>query len=437
MSGMAQTLLWMLLLVLANALFAGAEIAVVSVRRTRIRHLAEQGDPRARAVERLHAHVERFLATIQIGITLVGALGAALGGASLAVPLAAALRATPLGFLQHGADQIALGAVVLGYSFFSILVGELVPKSLALRHAEPMALTVAKPLLGLAALARPVVWLLTGAANLVLKPFSDRTSFTETRLTAEEIKLLIGEAVESGVIEKHGAEIIERAVDFGELTVDDVLVPRRQVVAIDLKTGPAEIRRVLLEEGHTRMPVVDGNLDKVVGYVTAKGLMPFIGEQNLIVLQDVMRPAFFVPTSMRALALLRALQKRHEHLAIAVDEYGGTAGIVTTEDLVEEIVGDIIGEDVSAPPLVKPEGEDAALVSALLPIREFNRALKADVPEHDEYDTVAGLLTQLAGTIPAVGQRFVAHGFEFTVTERSERRIKQVRVRRLSPQTPA
>ncbi|HEY3450436.1 MAG TPA: hemolysin family protein [Myxococcales bacterium] len=430
-----QILLLMLLLVLANGLFAAAEISVVSVRRSRIRQLVDEGNRRALAVEKLHGDTERFLATIQIGINLVGALGAAIGGASLAEPLAGVLRAAPVAFVAGAAEQIALGTVVLGFTFVSILLGELIPKSLALRYAEPWALAMARWLLRLGALMRPAVWLLTGAANVVLKPFRDRTTFTESRLTAEEIKLLIGEAAESGAIEKRGAEIIERAVDFGELTVADVLIPRRRVVSVDLEAAPDEIRRVLLEEGHTRMPVVDGNLDKVVGYITAKDVIAFVAEEKLIVLQDIVRPAFFVPSSMRAIELLRTLQKRREHMAVAVDEYGGTAGIVTTEDLVEEIVGDLFSEDAPVSEDVRQEPGGTALVQAHLPIREFNRAFDAEVPDQD-FDTVGGLVTHLAGAIPQVGQAFTAHGFEFTVTERSERRVKQVRVKRTGSPPP-
>lgn len=421
----------MLGLVLANGLFAAAEISIISVRRSRIRHLAGEGNRQAQAVERLHEQVERFLATVQVGISLIGALGAAIGGASLAVPLAKVLQASPLRLGASVAESVALGLVVVGFSSFSILLGELVPKSLALRYAEPIALRLARPLLGLGAIARPVVWLLTGAANLILRPLKDRTRFTETRLTAEEIKLLIGEAAKAGSIEKRGAEIIERAVDFGELKVADVLIPRPEIVALDVKVGPDEIRRVLLEEGHTRMPVFEGNLDMVIGYITAKDALSLLGEGQLIVLKDIIRPAFFAPTTMSALDLLRSLQRRHEHLAIAVDEYGGTAGIVTTEDLVEEIVGDLFSEDAEAPEPIAWESAGTALVSAGLPIRELNRAFDADVPEDAEYDTVAGLLTHLAGAIPASGQTFAAYGFELTVTGRTERKVTQVRARRM------
>ncbi len=430
------TLLWMLALVLANGVFAAAEIAVVSVRRSRIKQLAEDGDGRARAVERLHEGAEQFLATVQIGITVVSALAAALGGASVARPIAEALRQLPVHFLQDAAGEIALALVVAGYSFFSLLLGELIPKSLALRYAEPIALRMARLMSALGSLVRPLVWLLTGAANLVLKPFHDRTRFGEARMTAEEIKLLIDEAAESGSIEKRRAEIIERAVDFGDLTAGDVLVPRSDMIAIDLKDPPEEIRKVVLEKGHTRMPVVDGSLDKVVGFVTSKDILSLSLEKELLVLQDVIRPAFFVPQSMRAVDLLRAMQKRREHLAIVVDEYGGTAGLCTTEDLVEEIVGEIFSEDSTVPELIKREPQGTALVSALLPVREFNREFDADLPESPDYETLGGLLTHLAGAIPTLNQVFQTHGFEITVIARSERRVEQVRVRRLEPTAP-
>ncbi|MBI5546825.1 MAG: HlyC/CorC family transporter [Deltaproteobacteria bacterium] len=436
MWGILQVLLFMLALVVANGLFSAAEIAVVSVRRSRIRQLMEDGDARARAVDRLHGQTERFFATVQIGISLVGALGAAWGGAALADPLAVVLRQVPLGFVQRGAEQLALATVVVGFAFVSVVIGELVPKSLALRYAEPMALRLARSLLWLGVVAKPAVWLLTGAANLVLKPFADRTSFAEARLTAEEIKLLVGEAAESGAIEKRGAEIIERAVDFGELTVADVLIPRPQVVALDVSYRAEDVRRILLEEGHTRMPVYEGDLDHVIGYITARDVLPFVAEQQLIVLRDIIRPAYFAPVTVRAIDLLRSLQRRHEHLAIAVDEYGGTAGIVTTEDLVEEIVGDLFSEDVPAPQLIRREPGGTVLVSGLLTIREFNRELEADLPEDQGFDTVGGLVTHLAGAIPAAGPSFTAHGYEFTVVERSERRVKQIRVRPAVP-TPA
>jgi putative hemolysin len=424
-----EIVLFILVLILANGLFAAAEIAVVSVRRSRIQQLLEEGDKRAKAVDKLQKDAEGFLATVQVGITVVGALASAVGGASLAEPLAR---------LLSGGDQVpswtgklALGLFVVFYSFLSIVLGELVPKSIALRYAEPISLRISRLMLGLGKIARPVVWVLTASANLLLKPLRDRTKFTETRLTPEEIKVLLEEAAESGAIEKPRAEIIERAVDFGELTAADVLVPRGDIVAIDINDSPEKIRRTLLEESHTRLPVYDGSLDKVIGYVTAKDTVPLFLESELFVLQDIVRPVFFVPESMRATDLLRALQARREHLAIVVDEYGGTAGLCTTEDLVEEIVGEIFSEGATEAPMITREPQGIAFVDATLPVREFNREFDADLPEDAGFDTIGGMLSMLAGAIPAQGQVFVSSGYEFKVVERTERRVVRVRIRQL------
>jgi putative hemolysin len=428
---MLSTLLLIFLLILANGLFAAAEIAIVSVRRSRITQRAEEGDRRAKAVEQLHRDAEGFLATVQVGITLVSAFGSAIGGASLAEPLAGFLVRASGGRLGGSAAGIALALVVVLYSFLSIVVGELVPKSVALRYSERLSMRIARPMLLLQRIVHPAVWLLTRSANLLLRPLKDRTSFTESRLTPEEIKVLLEEAAESGAIERPRAEIIERAVDFGELTAGDVLVPRGEIISLDVSASREEIKRMLLEESHTRMPVVDGSLDKVLGYVTAKDTLALFLESDLFVLQDMVRPAFFVPETMRAVELLRSLQARHEHMAIVVDEYGGTAGLCTTEDLVEEIVGEIFSDRRQEPEMVRREPGGSALVDATLAVREFNREFDADLPEEEGFDTLAGMLSTLAGAIPALGQVFVTRGFEFTVTERSERRVKQIRVRQL------
>ncbi len=424
-----EIVLLIFILILANGLFAAAEIAIVSVRRSRIQQLVEEGDRRAKAVDKLQKNAEGFLATVQVGITIVGALASAVGGASLAEPLARALSGGEP--VPRWAADLALGLFVVSYSFLSIVVGELVPKSIALRYSEPISLRISRLMLGLGKLARPVVWILTASANLLLKPLRDRTKFTETRLTPEEIKVLLEEAAESGAIEKPRAEIIERAVDFGELTAADVLVPRGDIVALDLNDSPEKIRKVLLEEAHTRLPVYDGSLDKVVGYVSAKDTVPLFLESELFVLHDIVRPAFFVPETMRAVDLLRALQGRREHLAIVVDEYGGTAGLCTTEDLVEEIVGEIFSEGAVEPPMITREPQGAAVLDATLSVREFNREFDADLPEDAGFDTVGGMLSKQAGAIPAQGQVFVSSGFEFKVVERTERRVVRVRVRPL------
>ena len=420
------------MLIGANAVFAAAEIAVVAVRRTRLAGLVEQGRRSARAVQRLRDEPERFLATVQIGITVVSATAAAFGGASLAVRLAPAIaRAAPL---APYAEQLALGLVVALVSFLSIVLGELVPKSVAMRSPEPIALAAGRPLLALAGFARPFVWLLTGASNLILRPFGDRTNFTESRLSPEELEQLVEEAGKTGELDAATAEIAARALAFRDLHASDVMVPRNRIVALPVDASQEELRRTLLEEGRARMPVYEGTLDEIVGYVMAKDFALLAWERELILLPDLLRPVLFVPETAQAVRVLRDMQQRRTQLAVAVDEHGGVAGLITLEDLLEELVGEIFSEWEQPEQLLRREPSGAALVRGDMPIRELNRELSLDLPESDDYTTVAGLCIALAGAVPERGARLDAgHGVTLEIEEASPRAVRSVRVHLARP----
>jgi putative hemolysin len=315
-------------------------------------------------------------------------------------------------------------------SYLSLVLGELVPKSLALRYSESYALLIGPPLRGLSRLMKPVVWLLTFSSNLVLRFFGDKTSFTESRLSPEELQQLVEEAARSGGLHPRSGEIASRAFDLADLVVTDMMVPRTRVVAIRRHSTPEDVRRVLLEEGHSRMPVYEDSVDHIIGYVVAKDLLSFALEQQLILLEDVLRPAYFVPETMRALDALQQMQARRIQLAIVVDEQGGLAGLVTMKDLVEELVGTIASEHETPHDSIHHESNDTLVVDALLPIRELNRALDTvELPEGDTWTTVGGLCTSMAGSIPTSGARFtLTDGTVLEVTEASARRVKQVRI---------
>lgn len=412
---------------LANGLFAGAEIALISVRKTRLRELVEEGSGSAQAVLALREDPERFLATVQIGITVVGATAAAFGGASIAQRLAGGLE--QLGVGAHTASQVAFAGVVGLVSFLSLVLGELVPKSLALRASERYALVIGPPLRLLSRLMGPVVWFLTFSSNVVLRLFGDRTTFTEARLSPEELQQLVEEATRAGSVHPRTGEIASRAFDMAELTAADVMVPRFKVVGLRRHASPEEVKRVLLEEGHSRMPVYEGDLDHVVGYVVAKDLLAVAFERQLVVLEDVMRPAYFVPETMKALDVLQQLQARRTPMALVVDEQGGLSGLLTLEDLLEELVGEIFSEHAQPPESLRREPEGSVLVDATLPVREVNRALGMELPEEGPWTTVAGLCMALAGAIPAAGTRLTAEdGTVLEVVEASPRRVKRVRL---------
>ncbi|HET6332593.1 MAG TPA: hemolysin family protein [Polyangiales bacterium] len=417
-----------LALVLANALFAGAEIALVTVRTGRLEELADQGVGGARAALKLKHQPERLLATIQVGITVIGATAAAVGGASVAERLAPLIARVD--WLREQADEIALGIVIALVSYLSIVLGELVPKSIALRSAEPFALLVARPLLALSSLVRPIVTFLTMSSNVVLKPFGDRTTFAETRYSAEEIQQLVEDAKKSGSLHPDAADIASRALVFPDLTASEVMVPRHQLVMLPLAAPMAEIHRIIIARPHTRLPVYDESPDDVVGYVNIKDLATRSWERGDISLQEVMRPPHFVPTSKLAGDLLSEMRRLHVPISIVIEEQGGLAGLITIEDLLEELVGTIETEHAKeAPPYVR-EREGSWVVSGSLPIRELNRELNLDLPEEGDWNTLAGLFIHQAGRIPKAGeQERLPDGTVLEVLEASPRRIRTLRVK--------
>jgi putative hemolysin len=422
-------------LVLANAFFAGAEIAVIAIRKTRLQQLVDEGRGGARAVRALREAPEQFLATVQIGVTVVSATAAAFGGATIAARLAPAVARVPA--LEPYSEQVAIAAVVALVSFLSLVLGELVPKSLALRAAEPIALAVGRLLLAISWLARPLVWVLTRASNLVLAPFGDRTTFTEARLSAEELAQMVEEATRTGALDAGAGEIASRAIDFARLSAADVMVPRGRIVALRRDAPEEELRRVILEEGHARVPVYERTLDEIVGYLVSREALALVWEKGLVVMEDLLRPVHFVPETARAVQVLRDLQMRRTHLAIVVDEHGGVAGLVTLEDLVEELVGEILGEAEEAAPWVVRELSGSAVARGDAPIREVNRELSIELPEGEGYSTVAGLCIALAGGIPAAGARLVAaDGTVLEVLEASPRQVRRVRLTAAPPRSP-
>ncbi|MBU8899117.1 HlyC/CorC family transporter [Corallococcus sp. H22C18031201] len=417
------------MLVLANGVFAGAELAILSVRKTRLRELLEEGSRSAKSVSALRDDPERFLATVQIGITVIGATAAAFGGASIARRLGDVLSGWGL-LSEARAQQVAFAAVVAFVSYLSLVLGELVPKSLALRTAERYALLIGRPLNGLAWLMRPFVWFLTASSNVVLRLFGDRTNFTESRLSPDELQQLVEEAAKQGAVDPRVGEIATRAFELGDLMLRDVMVSRERIVALRRHARPEEIRRVLLERGHSRLPVYEDTLDNVVGYVIAKDLLGIAWEGDLIVLEDVMRPPFFLVDTMRPIAALKEFQRRHMQLAVVVDERGAVVGLVTVEDLLEELVGDILSESETPVEKVRREGPQEALVLGETPLRQVKRELGVDLEEGEDYATVAGLTIALSGgAIPEPGTRLrLKDGTELEVVDATPRRVRTVRI---------
>lgn len=422
------------MLILANGVFAGAELALLSVRKTRLRELLDAGNRSAQAVQALRNDPERFLATVQIGITVVGATAAAFGGASIAHRLMGPL--TRLGLDEALAERLAFAGVVGLVSYLSLVLGELVPKSLALRFSEGYALFISRPLRGLSWLMRPLVWFLTASSNLILRFFGDQTTFTESRLSPDELQQLVEEAGKTGALDPKAGEIASRALDMANLPLSAVMVPRSRIVALRRHASQEEIQRMLLEYGHSRLPVFEESLDHIVGYVIAKDLLAVAWEGSLIVLEDVIRPAWFAIESMRALDALKELQRRRMQLGIVVDERGGVAGLVTVEDLVEELVGEIRSELETSGELIRREGPGKVVVEGTAALRDLNRELGLELEEGQGWTTVGGLCAAEAGAIPQRGTKLVLKdGTVLEVLDATPRQVLSVRIH-LPPSEP-
>jgi putative hemolysin len=400
---MGTELLIVVAFLIANGLFAGSEIAVLSVRKTRLREFIRRRDRRALAVKQLRDHPERFLATVQICITTAGTAAAAFGGARLEETLATKFEAIGLG---HGAS---LTTVIVMIVFLELVVGELVPKSLALRYSDRYAFLTARPLLALAHVIRPLGWALTAVSNLVLRFFGDKTTFTEARLSRDELQQLVEEAAKTGSVDPRASEIASRALGFGEVTVAEVMVPRGRVVALRRGAPAEEVQRVILEEGHSRMPVYDGSIDNIVGYVVARDVLALAWEQGLVVLEDILRPPHKVPESTRALDLLREMQRQRTQMAVVVD--------------------DIMSEDDVPEQFFTREPAGTIIVQGWAAVRKVNRDLHLDLPVGKDRTTVAGLCMSLAQAIPQTGERLTTdNGTILEVIEASPRRVRRVRI---------
>jgi putative hemolysin len=328
-------------LIMANGLFAGAEIALVSLRPTRVAELVSQHRPGARTVAALRAQPERLLATIQIGITVISTTAAAFGGSTIANHIEPLVTRAGVG--RH-ADDVAFGIVIALISYLSLVLGELVPKSLGLRAAERYALLAARPLAALARTMRPIVWLLTASSNLLLRPFRDRTNFVEGRISAAELQQMVSEATEAGEVHEHAGELAARALRLDKLPLREAMIPREQIDALPFDAPPAQVRDFVLERLRSRIPIYAGTLDSIVGYISAKDFITLAWEGQLVVLADLLRPIKLFPDTVLAVEVLRFMRDEHQHIAIAVDPAGAVSGLVTLEDLMETIVGEVFSE---------------------------------------------------------------------------------------------
>ncbi|MFN3761927.1 MAG: hemolysin family protein, partial [Anaerolineae bacterium] len=402
--------------------------AFASARRGRLRQMTDEGIPRAALALRLAEDSSRMLGTLYLGKAFLAALAAALAALTLVSPLARALAA---GGLPHPwADGLALLVVIGGLSALLLLAGRLVPEGIAAARPEEWAIRFAGLLRILAALFWPPVRLLVWVGNRLAAPFGGVPLSGTTLVTEEEIRTLVDAGEEEGIIEEDEKEMIYSIFELGETMAREVMVPRIDIVAVDVQTPPEEVIRVIAETGHSRIPVYEGTVDGIVGLVYAKDLLLHLqGDGPRPPLREMLRPAYFVPETKKVDDLLREMQQRRIHMAIVVDEYGGTAGLVTVEDILEEIVGEIQDEYDVEEPTFEQVGEGEYVLDARMNLDDVNDLLEADLPT-ETADTLGGLIYDALGRVPVPGDGLQIGEWRIEVLTVSGRRIRKVRMMR-------
>ena len=416
------------LLLVINGIFAMSEIAIVSARKARLQQQAEEGNKKARAALALATKPNDFLSTVQIGITLVGILVGAFGGATIAEELAATLN--KVHWLAPYSEAVSVGLVVLVITYFSLIIGELVPKRAALSNPERVAAIVAGPMRRLSVIFSPLVRLLSKSTDVVIKLYGIRPS-TEPSVTEEEIKVMVEQGAQVGVLEEAEQDMIEGVLRLGERQVGALMTPRTQVVWISLEDSKEEIRNKVITSQHSRFPLAQDDLENILGIVHTKEILAQILDGRELDLKSLLAEPVYVPEKMPVLQILEIFKQQRTHIALVVNEYGGFEGIITPSDILEGIVGYMPFIGAAAEPKVMQREDGSLLVDGLLDIDEFKEFLNIDtLPDEDTgiYQTVAGFVIAQMGKIPSVGQGFTWRKYHFEVVDMDWRRIDKVLV---------
>jgi CBS domain containing-hemolysin-like protein len=413
-------------LIVLNGFLAMARSALINVRKPRLKQLVEEGVGSARTAERLAEDASRLLATTQLGMMLTSFFA----GAVLAVISVPSLAASWRPWLGEASYPVAFVLVVFLAALVMLIFGELVPETIAVQHSERLALLLARPLAVIAVVAMPVVRLMVGLSNSVSRLFGAGTPGGMPFVTEEEIKTLVDAGEEEGVIQEEEKDMIYSIFELGDTLAREVMVPRIDVVALDMTTPMLGALDTIMEAGHSRIPVYEESIDHVLGVLYAKDLLPYLREGRTDVpLKQVLREAYFVPETKKASDLLPDLQQRRVHMAIVVDEYGGMAGLVTIEDLLEEIVGEIQDEYDTEEPFVEFVDDGEYILDARVDLDDLNRLMDISLPTEDN-DTLGGFIYTELGKVPVVGDQVAYGNLGFTVESVAGRRIRKIRVHR-------
>jgi putative hemolysin len=420
-------------LVMVNGFFSASEISLISLRKSRVRQLVKSGNAAALRIQSLQEEPERFLGTVQIGVTLVGTLAAAIGGVIAVVHIKPLIMLIPVPFIQKMAEPLAVALVVSLITYVTIVLGELVPKSFAIRHSERVAFFTSKPVDVLSRLLFVVLRVLAGSSNAVLRVLKLEQAQEPPFVSEDEVKYLIREGRKYGVFEMSEEDLIHSVFRFTDTVVKEVMVPRTDIVAVDAQSGLDEILKVMNEKGFSRLPVYSDTIDNIIGIVYLKDILPLHIAERPFQMIEVMRKPYVVPPNKSVSVLLREMRERRIHLALVGDEYGGTDGLVTMEDLIEEIVGDIRDEQEKELREIDEIAANRYIVDGKTDIGKVNERLGVLLPE-DEFETIGGLVLGLFGRLPAEGDQIRFNNLMFTVLRLRKNRIARIRILKLAPE---
>lgn len=423
-----------LLLILINAFFSASEIAVISSNKNRINHLANEGSKKAKLLLKLVEEPNRFLATIQVGITLAGFLASASAAVSISNYLTRVLSRINIPLIANASDAISLIVVTILLSYLTLVLGELLPKRVALQNAERFALAVAGTIIFVSRVTFPFVKILTVSTNILVRLFHANSNEVDQKVTEEEIRMMINVGEENGVLNETEREMIDGIFEFDNTLARRVMTPRTSVFTLDINTPIDEVIDEILEEQYSRIPVFEDTRDNILGILFMKDLFTEIlkKDKNQISIKELLRPAYFVPETKNIDVLFRELQISKNHLAVLVDEYGSFSGIVTIEDLIEEVMGNIFDEydeDTEGNEFIQKLDTNTYLVNGLMSIGDVNENLNLKLPE-EYFDTIGGFVIDLIGNIPEEGEESIIEyeNIVFKVEKISGKRIELLKI---------
>jgi putative hemolysin len=433
MNAVAFEIIVIFLLLVVNGVFAMAEIAVVSSRKARLRRLADQGNSKARIALELAESPNRFLSTVQIGITLVGIFAGAFGGATLATELAHPIR--QISFLSSYADKIAFGIVVVGLTYCSLVLGELVPKRFGLSNPEGISMAIARPMNWLSKFAGPIVSFLSVSTEALLRLLGFKQA-KEVVVSEEEVRMLMQEGVRAGAFNKVESQIIHSALELDQLPVREIMTPRPKVIWLNQDDLHEQIWHKIVVSNHSHFPVYEGNRDHTVGVVSVKAIYANLAAGVGVKLKDLMVPPLFVPETQMVLQLVESFRQSGKHIALVADEFGSIAGLVTMNDVMEAIVGEFPSQGERAKPVAKKRDDGSWLIDAMIDLDAVEKALpgfRFDGGAHSEYQTLAGFVVKTLGHVPKEGETFEAQGYIFEVLDMDRHRVDKVLVMPVKP----